>query len=139
MTRKKDNSFVIQDIDDIVNSPFNGEMYDDQIESSIISLQKRIHKKSLLDIDKIWKIDIFPKYTYTIRYPIINLEILYYDLGFSWNSKSCKNNAPSNYYKCSQDVIKWATTTLNDSWPSPFQVKQAFLNCRDGKPFKKNN
>ena len=79
---RKDGSFVLQDVDDIVEGGSKNP-YKDQVEWFKHHLANH-HKLPFDEIDRAWQIDMFPRDSYTIRYPIIGTFILFESLGFDW-------------------------------------------------------
>jgi hypothetical protein len=134
MSRAGGNSFVLQDVDDIVRSPWvpskeAGDLYNDQVGFAQSIIQSDLPPGTAIGaVKKVWDEEFFPS-GYTIRYAMILLgEIVQRDMGFRWQS-DCSAGMPPGFLKCFDKVVIWARTVSNE-WPAPRQVLWAFNECR---------
>lgn len=119
------NMFVLQDIDDIVQSG-SPNSYGDQVESFKNSLA-RTWKLPYTDIDKAWQLNLFPNNKYSIRYDVLGLDLLLNDIGFKWQGKDCAG-ITEPFKICLNEIYLWGKS-LEDDWPTFKQVRKALGLC----------
>lgn len=134
------DSFVLQDVDDMVRSPWvptqeQGDLYVDQVDTAKRIMQDLMPAGTTAGaVDRLWDERVFPQ-GYTIRYAMILLRyLLVDDLGFSW-TRECKF-ASQQFHSCLQRVLDWAATPGED-WPAPKQALFALKECEQRGEFTK--
>jgi len=143
MSRPDKESFVLQDVDDIVPSPWTptneaGDLYHDQVAGAQNIIQGTLPPgTSIGHVKKIWDEEFFPN-GYTIRYTMILLgQIIRSDMGFHWE-RDCRAGMPKEFITCFDRVLGWAATPKSD-WPAPKQVLWAVNECRTHGSFDKTD
>jgi len=143
MSRRDGKSFVLQDTDDVVHSPWvptkeAGDLYYDQVKYAQQTVQSNMPKGTPIGhVTKLWDEQFFPK-GYTIRYAMILLfEMIRNDVGFRWEH-DCKAGMPPHFMSCFDKVLAWAATS-SDAWPAPKQVEWAFTECKRNGKFDSND
>ena len=136
---RNDNTFVIQDVDDIVASPTK-VVYDDQAKGLMTEVQ-HFNRMNRADADRRWKLRIFPRGTYNIRYATLNFHMIMNDLGFQWNGRTCARSGEATvdydtFHACYKKLVAWSKS-MDDDWPVPAQLVAGLESCRDRGTFER--
>ncbi len=137
---RDDGTFVIQDVDDIVASPTK-VVYKDQAEGLMATVQ-RFNRLSAREIDKLWKLRMFPGKQFNIRYAVMSFSMIMNDLGFQWSSRRCAGSAESTvdydtFHTCRKKLEAWSMS-VGDDWPTPTQLISGLKSCRADGTFQRN-
>jgi hypothetical protein len=133
---RKDGSLLLQDVDDIL--PLRSKFpYPEQVEW----LQGRMMGHlgiSEETMQTAWNRHMFPRHQGSIRYDVVNTQLLLDNLGFRW-SAHCAGGAVARdaFLACRRALVDW-TMTLDDDWPSPRMVRDAFKQCATVGSFERS-
>jgi len=129
---RSDGTLVLQDVDDIVE-PGDISPYPDQ-QSYLINRLAAANRRPVKEVKDIYFSKMFPDQRLTIRYSSASMSSLLDDLGFKWG-RDCQGT-PTGFNHCLDLLRKWFQT-LEEDWPTPLQIKNAFVSCSSNQYFNR--
>ena len=134
---RDDGTFVIQDVDDIVASPTK-VVYKDQAEGLMATVQ-RFNRLSAREIDKLWKLRIFPGKQFNIRYAVMSFSMIMNDLDFSGGfagAQDLRNRQSTTIHFTLVAKSSRRSMSVGDDYHSP-QLISGLKSCRADGTFQR--